>query len=148
MKGFSHFTQISHLLAVTGTSEWEQRSHCGCHTRSSLHSPFALPAVSPSPPTASTPHPHPQLWLYIKLHLLPHAQTHTHTHVNTPTGTHVLGGFGASPKHSLPPCWVLFAYLPHYTTLTDCTALLEAQCYSSPPPTVHQYHTTTHSHNT
>ena len=42
---------------MTGTSEWEQRSHCGCHTHSSLHSPFALPAVSLFPPTASEPHP-------------------------------------------------------------------------------------------
>lgn len=82
MKGFSHF---SHLLSVAGTSEWEQRSHCGCHTRSSLHSPFALPAVSPSPPTA------PQLWPYIKLPLVSHA----HTHGNAPTGTYVLGGFRA-----------------------------------------------------
>lgn len=34
----------------------EQRSHCGRHARSPLHSPFALPAVLPTPPTAAAIH--------------------------------------------------------------------------------------------
>lgn len=65
---------------MTCTSEWEQRSHCGCHTHSSLRSPFALPAVSPSPPTA------------VAIHQANLNSTHTHTNAKyTPSGTHVLG---------------------------------------------------------
>ena len=127
---------ISHRLAVTGTSEWEQRSQCGCHTHSSLHSPFALPAVSPSPPTASEPHP-PAVAIHQANPQLQRA------HVNAPGLGWLRGGL-ASPKAlssspagcSLPIC--------HPDWLT---ALLEARCYLSPPPAARQHHAAAHGDN-
>lgn len=83
VKGFSHLTDRPsshcdwHKWVGTKESLWST------HTHSSLHSPFALPAVSLFSPTAS-----PQLWIYIK-----QPTKHTHTHANTPTGRRVLGGF-------------------------------------------------------
>lgn len=80
---------------MTGTSEWEQRSHCGCHTHSSLHSPFALPAVSLFPPTASEPHP-PAVAIH-------QATLNSNAHMQT---RRALGGFGGAwlhRKRSLSP---------------------------------------------